>query len=136
MYSLLAAAARALSSLDSFPDPLLELGFGIPEDEAGIDDDDDDAGIVGATEVAVFDDFPDDDEDGVLGMPVKLPILEVFFDDDGVGLTVASLGSVCLGSVGLGSVCLGSDCLDSGWRGSVLSDLLPDFLPWFGEAFL
>lgn len=39
---MLAAAARALSSFESFPDDL--LGLGIPED-AGIDDNDVEGGI-------------------------------------------------------------------------------------------
>jgi hypothetical protein len=115
LYSLLAAADRAFSSFELLPEDLLELGFGIPEDDAGMDDEEEDVGIVEDVDVAVFEDLPEEDEeDCVLGIPVRLPILEDFFDDDGVGLTVASLGSIWRGSVWRGSVCLGSV-----WRGSV-----------------
>lgn len=103
LYSLLAAAARALSSLDSLPEDLLELGLGIPDDDAGIDDDDDDVGIDDAVDETVFEDLPDDeDEDCVFGMPVRLPILEAFFEEEeeeGVGLAVARRESACRGSV-------------------------------------
>lgn len=99
---------------------MLELGFGIPELEAEILVEEGDVGMRDAVEVAALEDLVDEtEEDSVLGMLLEPLFFEVFFEADGVELSVLSLGIEFRASVSRESVCLDS----------CLSDLEVDFLP-------